>query len=45
MVSETEEAADKTCMIAARKMGVTKYLRSLIPTGMPVPRKTHEVTI
>ena len=37
MGSETEEAANKTCMIAARKMGVTKYLQSLIPTGMPVP--------
>ena len=45
MVSASKEAAGKWYLITGRKQRVTKYLRSLIPTGMPVPRKTHEVTI
>ena len=45
MVSEPKEAAGKWRMITGRKQRVTKYLRSLILTGIPVMFQTHVVTI
>jgi len=45
MVSAPEEAADTWCLIAGRKQLVTKYLQSLIPTGIRVISQTQAVTI
>ena len=44
-VSVPEEAADNTCMIAARKRRVTRYQPSPILTGVHAMLETHEVTI
>ena len=45
MVAAPKEAAGKWCLITGRKQRVTKYLLSLILTGIPVMFQTHEVTI